>query len=50
MILCWSRRCRPLGEHDRVALFADYWNAGAIATYTRLGFGLRPPAAAKVGG
>jgi predicted GNAT family acetyltransferase len=39
-----------LGEHDRVALFADYWNAGAIATYTRLGFGLRPVAAAKVGG
>jgi GNAT superfamily N-acetyltransferase len=39
-----------LREHDRVALFADYWNAAAIATYTRLGFGLRPLAAAKVGG
>jgi GNAT superfamily N-acetyltransferase len=39
-----------LREHDRVALFADYWNTGAIATYTRLGFGLRPVAAAKVGG
>jgi GNAT superfamily N-acetyltransferase len=39
-----------LGEHDRIALFADYWNVAAIATYTRLGFGLRSLAAAKLGG
>jgi GNAT superfamily N-acetyltransferase len=38
-----------LAEHDRVALFADYWNAAAIATYTGLGFRLRPLAAANVG-
>jgi ribosomal protein S18 acetylase RimI-like enzyme len=39
-----------LAGHERVALFVDYWNVAAVATYTRLGFGLRPLAAAKVGG
>jgi GNAT superfamily N-acetyltransferase len=33
-------------EHPRVALFADYWNEAAIATYRALGFRLRPLAAA----
>jgi hypothetical protein len=47
-------RRRPAGRgEDRrarsVALFADYWNAAAIGTYTGLGFGLRPLAAAEVG-
>ena len=31
---------------QRVALFADYWNSAAIATYRRLGFTLRPLSAA----
>jgi ribosomal protein S18 acetylase RimI-like enzyme len=35
-----------LKEHPRVALFADYWNEAAIATYRALGFRLRPLAAA----
>jgi FR47-like protein len=35
-----------LKEHPRVALFADYWNEAAIATYRALGFKLRPLAAA----
>ncbi len=30
----------------RVALFADYWNEAALRTYRRLGFALRPLAAA----
>jgi GNAT superfamily N-acetyltransferase len=37
-----------LAGRDRVALFADYWNTAAIATYRRLGFRLRPVAAAHV--
>lgn len=36
-----------LRDHPRVALFADYDNAAAIATYRGLGFTLRPLAAAR---
>ncbi|MEU8813004.1 GNAT family N-acetyltransferase [Actinoplanes sp. NPDC048796] len=35
-----------LAGRDRVALFVDYWNSAALATYKKLGFGLRPIAAA----
>ncbi|SNY56414.1 GNAT family N-acetyltransferase [Paractinoplanes atraurantiacus] len=32
---------------DRVALFVDHWNSAALATYKKLGFALRPVAAAR---
>jgi ribosomal protein S18 acetylase RimI-like enzyme len=32
---------------ERVALLVDYWNTAALATYTRLGFGIRRVAAAR---
>jgi GNAT superfamily N-acetyltransferase len=35
-----------LAGRRRVALFADYWNTAAIATYRKLGFALRPLAVA----
>ncbi|WP_250007769.1 GNAT family N-acetyltransferase [Actinoplanes sp. M2I2] len=35
-----------LPGRDRVALLADHWNVAAVATYRKLGFGLRPLAAA----
>ncbi|MCO8276612.1 GNAT family N-acetyltransferase [Actinoplanes sp. TRM 88003] len=35
-----------LTGRDRVALFADYWNVAAVATYRKLGFALKPLAAA----
>jgi len=37
-----------LAGRDRVALFADYWNVAAVTTYSRMGFDLRPVAAARV--
>lgn len=37
-----------LPDHERVALFVDDWNVPAIAMYRRLGFVLRPVAAAQV--
>ncbi|MEV4351690.1 GNAT family N-acetyltransferase [Actinoplanes sp. NPDC049596] len=37
-----------LEGHDRVALFVDYWNSAALATYNKLGFGLKPLAAAHL--
>ncbi|MEU4625551.1 GNAT family N-acetyltransferase [Actinoplanes sp. NPDC023801] len=36
-----------LTGRERVALLVDYWNTAALATYTRLGFGLRRVAAAR---
>jgi GNAT superfamily N-acetyltransferase len=36
-----------LAGRQRVALVADYWNSAALATYRRLGFTLRPLAAAR---
>ncbi|GAA0499343.1 hypothetical protein Ade02nite_83100 [Paractinoplanes deccanensis] len=39
-----------LAGRDRVALFVDYWNSAALATYEKLGFALRPIAAAHVSG
>jgi predicted GNAT family acetyltransferase len=35
-----------LAGRDRVALLADYWNVAAVATYRKLGFCLKPLAAA----
>jgi ribosomal protein S18 acetylase RimI-like enzyme len=35
-----------LRDNERVALFVDYWNEAALRTYRRLGFTLRPLAAA----
>ncbi|MCY1142361.1 GNAT family N-acetyltransferase [Actinoplanes sp. Pm04-4] len=35
-----------LTGRERVALLADYWNAAAVATYRKLGFDLKPLAAA----
>jgi GNAT superfamily N-acetyltransferase len=36
-----------LAGRERVALLVDYWNTAALATYTRLGFGIRRVAAAR---
>ena len=36
-----------LRDRPRVALFVDYWNTAALRTYRRLGFALRPLAAAE---
>ncbi|BEL12638.1 hypothetical protein Q0Z83_108290 [Actinoplanes sichuanensis] len=36
-----------LAGRERVALLVDYWNAAALATYTRLGFTTRRVAAAR---
>jgi ribosomal protein S18 acetylase RimI-like enzyme len=35
-----------LTDNERVALFVDHWNEAALRTYRRLGFTLRPLAAA----
>ncbi len=37
-----------LRDRARVALFVDHWNAAALRTYRRLGFRLRPIAAATL--
>ena len=37
-----------LRDRSRVALFVDYWNEAALRTYRRLGFTLRPLAAASL--
>jgi ribosomal protein S18 acetylase RimI-like enzyme len=36
-----------LAGRERVALLVDYWNTAALATYSRLGFGIRRVAAAR---
>jgi GNAT superfamily N-acetyltransferase len=45
--LCGFATDEQLAGRERVALLADYWNTAAIATYRRLGFTLRPVAAAR---
>jgi GNAT superfamily N-acetyltransferase len=46
--LCAFTTNELLAGRDRVALFADYWNVAALSTYRKLGFALRPVAAAHV--
>lgn len=46
--LCGFVTDELLREHSRVALFVDYWNSAALRTYQRLGFTLRPVAAARL--
>ncbi|WP_230859992.1 GNAT family N-acetyltransferase [Actinoplanes aureus] len=45
--LCGFVADDQLVGRERVALLADYWNTAAIATYRKLGFTLRPVAAAR---
>ena len=46
--LCSFVTTELLAGRDRAALFVDYWNTAAVATYDKLGFTLRPIAAAHV--
>ena len=46
--LCGFVTDELLREHARVALFVDYWNSAALRTYQRLGYTLRPVAAARL--
>jgi ribosomal protein S18 acetylase RimI-like enzyme len=48
--LCRFATNELLTGRTRVALFADYWNVAAVATYRKLGFDLRPLAAAHQAG
>lgn len=45
--LCGFVADEQLAGRERVALLADYWNTAAIATYRKLGFTIRPVAAAR---
>ena len=46
--LCGFVTDELLREHGRAALFVDYWNTAALRTYRRLGYTLRPIAAARL--
>ncbi|MEU4427327.1 GNAT family N-acetyltransferase [Actinoplanes sp. NPDC024001] len=48
--LCAFAADEQLVGRERVALLADYWNTAAIATYRKLGFAIRPVAAARRSG